>query len=231
MIATMKQAADMVRFLGKTLPNLYEIILFDMTKKELPIVASSKNLPRYGKENRRLLRALKEHPQLLSRDMIMDQTLVASGDQLTKCSIYFIKKEQEDTEQTAADNIGAFCINLACNELVSMQGFLFDLLNFQPHVLYDENREGEEHAQEEQSQSEISWEKDVITLDTIGAVVAASGVAPERLSQSEKMTMLIDMYDAGVFDLKGAVARAARELALSEQSVYRYLSKIKRAGE
>ena len=40
---------------------------------------------------------------------------------------------------------------------------------------------------------------------------------------------MVDLYDAGFFELKGAVAKAAEVLGISQKSVYRYLAKIKQA--
>ena len=43
------------------------------------------------------------------------------------------------------------------------------------------------------------------------------------------MEIILELYEMGVYSLKGSVARTAEVLQISEQSVYRYLSKIKRA--
>ena len=40
--------------------------------------------------------------------------------------------------------------------------------------------------------------------------------------------MIIQLYDSGVLDLKGAVAKTAQALRMSEQSIYRYVAKVKR---
>ncbi len=67
------------------------------------------------------------------------------------------------------------------------------------------------------------------TLERIDAIVRENSEAPERLTPEEKMELFIDLYDEGVFELKGAVAKAAEALHMSEQSVYRYLAQIRRA--
>ncbi|MBR4905403.1 MAG: helix-turn-helix domain-containing protein, partial [Clostridia bacterium] len=66
------------------------------------------------------------------------------------------------------------------------------------------------------------------TLDTIERIVSEETDAPQRLTPEEKKALIVELYDAGVFDLKGAVAEAAAALHLSEQSIYRYLSQIRR---
>ncbi len=60
-------------------------------------------------------------------------------------------------------------------------------------------------------------------------MVKEMGVEPGRISQEERLEAIFDLYDMGVFELKGAVARTADALEISAQSVYRYLAKIKRA--
>ena len=52
--------------------------------------------------------------------------------------------------------------------------------------------------------------------------------APDRLTADEKTELIIDLYDSGVLDLKGAVAKTAQALRMSEQSIYRYVAKVKR---
>jgi predicted transcriptional regulator YheO len=67
------------------------------------------------------------------------------------------------------------------------------------------------------------------SLDSIGEIVAEFNVVPENTTPDERLEIMCDLYDAGVFRLKGAVAKTAEVLHMSEQSVYRYLTRIKKA--
>lgn len=68
------------------------------------------------------------------------------------------------------------------------------------------------------------------SLDLIARVLEENGIAPGEASANERVDLLYEMYNLGVFELKGAVAKAAEARSESpKQSVYRYLSKIKKA--
>ena len=66
------------------------------------------------------------------------------------------------------------------------------------------------------------------TLELIDKMVSEFSDAPDRLTPDEKTELIIDLYDSGVLDLKGAVAKTAQALRMSEQSIYRYVAKVKR---
>lgn len=70
---------------------------------------------------------------------------------------------------------------------------------------------------------------DLITR-SIHDLTVARGLVPTSLNQSERMGIIRTLNANGLFMLKGAVARVAEELDISEPSVYRYLQKVKKEG-
>ncbi|MCQ2558937.1 MAG: PAS domain-containing protein [Oscillospiraceae bacterium] len=54
------------------------------------------------------------------------------------------------------------------------------------------------------------------------------GVPPERMTREEKMRVVQELAEQGVAGVKGAVAEIAKQLDLSESTVYRYLSQKNR---
>lgn len=52
----------------------------------------------------------------------------------------------------------------------------------------------------------------------------------DRLNSEEKMEIVKLLNEKGIFILKGGVAAAAKALGISEATVYRYLTKLKNAG-
>ena len=56
-------------------------------------------------------------------------------------------------------------------------------------------------------------------------------VAPERLSLEERISIIQELNDNGLFLLKGGIPALAASLDVSEPTVYRYLSKIKKESE
>ena len=70
---------------------------------------------------------------------------------------------------------------------------------------------------------------DLITR-SIHDLTFARGLTPTNLNQTERMDIIRALNANGLFMLKGAVARVAEELDISEPSVYRYLQKVKKEG-
>ncbi|MHA7262863.1 helix-turn-helix transcriptional regulator [Arthrobacter sp. TMN-37] len=77
----------------------------------------------------------------------------------------------------------------------------------------------------------LSTSVDDLTLDSISRIVAAQNVSPLRMTAEEKIAVVGDLDRAGVFLLKGAVARAAVVLEVSEPTIYRYLRTVRQGTE
>lgn len=56
---------------------------------------------------------------------------------------------------------------------------------------------------------------------------ASLQVPPDRLNQEERLQIITQLYDRGMFQLKGAVPFVMEKLGCSQASIYRYLSKVK----
>ena len=57
--------------------------------------------------------------------------------------------------------------------------------------------------------------------------VTGSALPPDRLTIDEKIRIVEDLQQAGIFYMKGAVSEVAAQLGSSEATIYRYLSKLK----
>ena len=62
--------------------------------------------------------------------------------------------------------------------------------------------------------------------DTVLTRYLKDGIPPERLTQEEKMAIVKQLEERGIFLLKGAVSEVAARLHCSAASIYRYLGKI-----
>ena len=58
-------------------------------------------------------------------------------------------------------------------------------------------------------------------------VTGTAGLPPDRLTMDEKIRIVDDLQQAGIFYMKGAVSEVAAQLGSSEATIYRYLSKLK----
>ena len=67
---------------------------------------------------------------------------------------------------------------------------------------------------------------DVVEL-LIGKVLNKFTIPVERMSQDEKIQVVRELNELGLFLFKGGVSELAKKLKVSDATVYRYLHKIK----
>lgn len=199
---------ELVGFIGNALPDIYEVFLFDTTKKGYPVVEQSNWISRSEKETRKLLIDTLKNETYVSQGCAINLLNVVK-DSIFKTSIYFVKDN--------GSVVGALCINTDCAVLMKAEALLSGVLTIS-------NSDMSEPAEIKA----VDVEARAVGLDDIKKIVENFGVEPERMTALERKEVFLDLYDSGVFRFKGAVPRVAEELRMSEQSVYRYLSNIKK---
>ena len=55
--------------------------------------------------------------------------------------------------------------------------------------------------------------------------IKETGIQPARMTSEEKAKVIHNLMDAGVHNMKGAVIEIAKQLQISEPTVYRYIKK------
>ena len=208
----LKKYSRLVPFFAEALGNLFEINLFDMTDPDYPIVASANGNGDVQERIREFLSEIADSKIVRNRKYIENRPLEINFERLLKTSVYFIKDEQEKL-------LGALCISVQCNFFMKMSQFAMNMLQFNMEDLDDDSFDGED----------LSASAKEPSLDSITEFVKEYGVEPERITQNERLEIICDLYDMGVYNLKGAVAKTTEALQVSEQSVYRYITKIKKA--
>lgn len=208
----LKKYSRLVPFFAEALGNLFEINLFDMTDPDYPIVASANGNGDIQEKVREFLLEIADSKIVRNRKYIANRPSEINFERLLKTSVYFIKNEQEMM-------LGALCISVQCNFFMKMSQFAMNMLQFNMEDLDDDSFDGED----------LSASAKEPSLDSITEFVKEYGVEPERITQNERLEIICDLYDMGVYNLKGAVAKTAEALQVSEQSVYRYITKIKKA--
>lgn len=203
----------MVSFLGNTLANSCEVYLLDLEKKDWPIVSECHGHPHTLPHLRKLVKEALSNSSVVENGMLLNRGLFSSSSKLSKCSLYFIKNEVDKP-------VGVLCLVVRLQTYLELQGYLEGLIHLDV-TDYDEIPPV--------STEELAYKAP--TLDLIERMAAEYTAEPQRLTPDEKMELLLDLYETGVFELKGAVSKAAGVLQMSEQSIYRYLTKIKRIRE
>lgn len=202
----------LVSFLGGTLGHSCEVYLMDAAQKSLPVTAQH-NLHRGSVGPlRRLIREAMAVPAVVEGGALLNRGLASDTGKLMKCSLYFIKDDGGDT-------VAVLCLVVRMQSYLEMYDYLDSLIHLNNTDL------------DEPQTDCLPREPEEPTLELIERMVAEFTPDPQRLTPDEKAELLLDLYDTGVFELKGAVARAADAIHMSEQSVYRYLSKIRKSRE
>lgn len=207
---TLHKYIDIVTFLGETVAKTYEVVLYDLTESDYPIIACEHRVNGTHKCNRTLIASILKSKSARLNTMFLNKPATTEQDILIKTSLYFIKDE-------IGANIGALCINVDCDVYLKLHSIVEEMLAF-------------DLTEPLKTTVEKRVEYVEPSLAMIEKVVAECGIEPGRVSQNERIDIICDLYELGVYEIKGAVAKTAEVLKISEQSVYRYLSKIKKAA-
>lgn len=208
----MNQYVRMVSFLGKTLGTAFEAILFDVTTFEYSIVASMNIKDSTSEKARDFVKEAMNSEKAIAEGYYVNRPISLNESRLIKMSVFFV---YDDTKKI----IGALCLCMRCDAFFNMMNLMSGLLDFNTND-FDDNSNDKSYLNPKE-----------ISLDTISEYIRGFGVEPGRTTYNENIEIICDLYDMGVFNLKGAVARTAEELQISSKTIYRYISKIKKARE
>lgn len=115
--------------------------------------------------------------------------------------------------------IGMLCINT--DETSAQEFFLAAkrLLSSTPFATMIDEKAAESHFEENLNTPIASLASSVISK-----TCEKYGVSPERMTRKEKMEIVQELSEQGVAEVKGSVSEIARQLDLSESTVYRYIA-------
>ena len=199
----------LISFLGKALPDENDAILFDLQEKGYPVIEQAD----WGSEDvndvRKCLADLIRSGRAKDNDSILN-VIVPSRKKLLKGSFYFIREDSKP--------VYAMALLTDMDIFLKMSNFLNKRLSFTGTDGIDEislvNFESQNHQ--------------VTDLDEIESLVRGFCDDPSKLTPSDRKELFMDIYDTGVFKIKGAIPKAAEAMGISEKSVYRYISDIKK---
>ena len=206
----LEQAKQAAAFLNEALPDLYEILVFDLSEKGLPLAAQYRPRRNHPASLRKYLNTILKSEAVLRAGRLTCRGYALLENNLNKVSIQLFQDE-------AGQPCAALLLVQDITTYLNLQSTLSSLIRLDTTDLEELSQPAAAPA----GSSELS-------LETIDRMAEEFTDAPDRLTPEEKTELLLDLYDEGVFDLKGAVSHAAFVLQMSEQSVYRYLAKIRR---
>ena len=133
---------------------------------------------------------------------------VSAVGKVVRSSTYFIKDDKNVV-------VGMLCINIDIDKLVQLKNHLDGILKL-PEEIFEKTTE------------KFSVSAEGLASDSIETILEESGISPERMSQEEKMEVVYKLDKNGVFLVKGSICKVASVLNVSNATIYRYLSKIRR---
>ena len=206
----LQQYKSLTTFLSMALGNFYETGLFDMKDPSLPVIAASKEMSDIHSDIRKLI--AEKTKKTGDNQFVAGQPILLKNGKVLKASVFFIRDD-------CGEIVAALWLSMRCDFLFRLSGFVNAMLPVS--TLEEENEK--EHLQK------------IVTADNLEAVILENvqnyGTEPERLSLDERRGLILKLYGMGVFNIKGSVAKAADILGVSEQSVYRYIAKIKKSRD
>lgn len=218
----------LTEFLGRALGPDYEVALHDLTDKNRSIIAIANNHVS-GREigaplTNVALQIIADKSYQSSNYRLHYRGLAGDGKML-RSSTLFIKDENDEL-------IGLLCINFDGTRYHELSDKLLGLCHpdafVETNFQFDEARTRAAQSAPADPVERFQNTSGGVTSTAVGDVLREMNVAAERLTQEEKMAVVGELNDRGVFLLKGAVKEVAEALCCSQASVYRYLSRLKK---
>ncbi len=203
----------MVDFLAEVLGNDAEVVLHDVSDMDNSVVAIRNNHisgRKVGAPVTNLALKVMKDQKYSNTPYIVNYKGVSEKGSILKSSTYFIRDQQGAL-------IGMLCINIDYSKFEQFRNYLDGFI-----------RLPENNQQASPVEERFSSSVEAVTLDGIETIIRNIGVSPERMSQDEKIEVIKELNNSGVFLLKGSVAEVASQLKVSEATIYRYLTKIKK---
>lgn len=219
----------LVEFLGKTLGPDYEVVLHDLSSKDLAIAAIANSHISGRKIGGPLtdaaLRMLSSKSYEMN-DFLCNYRGLAQNGHVLRSSTMFIRDEDRKP-------VGLLCINFDDHRYQELQQNLLSIVH--PGTFLEESPTQPFSVPEEATPpSKVSppitesFSMDIPALmQKMFEDATASLETPiDRLNQHERKDIVEQLNEQGLFQLKGAVSFVARKFSCSNATIYRYLSEI-----
>lgn len=226
----LKKYINLVEFIGSFLPPNCEIVLHDINNIDKSIVAMKNS---YISE-REIGGPITDFGLMLlkdkvyeKKDYILNYSSRTKNGKILRSSTYFIKDDDNKL-------IAMLCVNIDLSETKTISNFFDRFLS-----VYLNNKSVNLNSDTDNEIIEDNNTKNDVDIiehfensvdDIVGNIVkqniAKLNIPPERLSAEERIGIVNVLNENGIFLIKGSVAEAAKQLKVSENTIYRYINKI-----
>jgi predicted transcriptional regulator YheO len=203
----------LVRLMSDLFGGGTEIVLHDVrdVNHSVVVVANGElSGRRIGDPATDVMRDILRRDDLESRDYVVDYESRARNGAPFRSSLFFLRDE-------AGTIAGMISVNIELQRLFQAQ----DLFARLTRTTRPEGRPQIDR---------VNIASEQIAVDTIDAELASVGIHASAMVPADKLRVVQNLHERGVFRMRGSVPRVAKALMLSEPSVYRYLSTVKAAA-
>lgn len=205
--------SDIAEFLGNVLGPDYEIILYDLNHILMIINGDISGLKK-GAPISNVMKNILQKKNSARRKWTVHYRALSGNGKILRCSTIYIKSE-------TGKLLGAININFDDNRYRELSAMVFSLCH--PDNYASDNISIEIKGNEQELLSEnISTAIDDI-LKRIDIKLPLN-----KLNHLERLDIIRQLYQKGMFSMKGALKAVAMKLSCSPASMYRYLNIVKR---
>ena len=209
-----KKYIDLSDFLGTVLGPDYEIIVYDL-KQILYIINGNISGRKSGDLLSPTMKSILQREESAKEEWQANYRALSANGKILRCSTLFIKDESGKT-------VGGVNINFDDNRYKELSNLIFSLCH--PDHYVSKNISIEIKGNDEQT---FFSENISNTIDEILNRINKS-LPFSDLSHSEKLDIIRQLYQKGIFSMKGAIKTVGNRLSCSPASMYRYLNIVKK---
>ena len=209
-----KKYINLSDFLGTVLGPDYEIIVYDL-KQILYIINGNISGRKSGDLLSPTMKSILQREESAKETWLSNYRALSSNGKILRASSFFIKDESRKV-------VGGLNINFDDNRYKELSNLIFSLCH--PDNYVSKNISIEIKGNDEQT---IFSENISNTIDEILNRINKS-LPFSDLSHSEKLDIIRQLYQKGIFSMKGSVKTVGNRLCCSPASMYRYLDIIKK---
>ena len=206
---------DLSDFLSTMLGPDYEIILYDL-KCILYILNGNISGRDRGEVLSPTMKTILQRKESVKEKWLANYRALSANGKILRCSTFYIKDENRKT-------VGALNVNFDDNRYRELSNLVFSLCH--PDNYVSQNISIEIKGNDEQT---VFAENISNTIDEILKRINQPPLPFSELSHSEKLDIIRQLYQKGIFSMKGAIKTVGHRLSCSPASMYRYLDIIKK---
>ncbi|MHC1723102.1 MAG: transcriptional regulator [Aminipila sp.] len=210
----LKKYIPLVEFLGTACGRNFEVILHDISNPKCSVIAVKNGHlsgRKIGDPMTDLSIKIMNDNEHLKKDFIANYEGRLKNGKIFVSSTYFIKEDNE--------LIGMLCINHDPSIVMQLDRQVKELMN-SFNILSSEEDKASYTETLDGSINNISY-------SIIHKAISRLNVQPFRMTPDEKIKVIKELERQGIFTTKGSISQTAKELNISEPTVYRYLKKIR----